>query len=515
MSDKRNNKNEQHPVDKIFRDGLHDRPFEFDEKYWDDAQKTLSNFDTLKKGKGGNRLKFWLFGAAFIAIGISTYLAVSNNHNEQNENQLAINTKHEFDKGERTSEELISKHLSESKSSQKNENILGEDKTTQTTDNQQVKNVNSGIKDKILKKTKGLRKQKQNEQIASGNKVITKSDKSGIDKKTTAVSTETKSDINEKPISEDAALAVTNETEKTADPITINNDPLVDKKEENEENRNTITANENQPESKTPDEVLQNTTDTIAAETKQEPIITNNTKQPEPKKSFTPKWFAEAAYGIDFVQTNLSTTNPSLNDWINYRNSNESMIKSYGLSVNGGILLNNFSVATGVNTYSYQSEADYAFKSYTTDTTMEYIYDTFMIIIDSFAIITIDSFEQTFSGTNKISYVEFPLLIGYQFHTGKWLFGLQTGPAFALTNSVAVTYPNDSLSGTEDISLNYFKQSNFNWIAKPSIQYMLTDQIGLGLNGLMRWNLGSVNSDETIDQQFTGYGVQLGLRIEF
>ncbi len=111
--------------------------------------------------------------------------------------------------------------------------------------------------------------------------------------------------------------------------------------------------------------------------------------------------------------------------------------------------------------------------------------------------------------------MEFPLLIGYQFHTGKWLFGLQTGPAFALTNSVAVTYPNDSLSGTEDISLNYFKQSNFNWIAKPSIQYMLTDQIGLGLNGLMRWNLGSVNSDETIDQQFTGYGVQLGLRIEF
>lgn len=515
MSDKRNNKNEQHPVDKIFRDGLHDRPFEFDEKYWDDAQKTLSNFDTLKKGKGGNRLKFWLFGAAFVAVGICTYLTINKYNKHQNENQLAKNNNTAIVNEDGTGEELNIKHQSTSKSSQKSENILGGDENSQSTDNQEVKQVNSGIKDKILKKTKGLRKQKMEDKAASENKTKVKNEKSDTVKPATVISSETKTNNNQQTVTNDATIVVANNNEKTADPVATKDETPVDKTEVNQEADNVIVDIENQVKNNEPLDIITKTNDSIAEETKQEPIISNNTKQPSPKKSFTPKWFAEAAYGIDFVQTNLSTTNPSLNDWINYRNTNESIVNSFGLSVNGGLLLNNFSIATGVNAYNYQSEVDYTFKSFTTDTTMEYVYDTFMIVIDSFAVITIDSFEETFSGTNKISYLEFPLLVGYQYHAGNWVFGLQTGPALALTNSVSVTYPNDSVNGFEEMSLNYFKKSNFNWIAKPSIQYMITDQIGLGLNGLMRWNLGSVNADATIDQRFTGYGVQVGLRIEF
>ncbi len=515
MSDKRNNKNEQHPVDKIFRDGLHDRPFEFDEKYWDDAQKTLSNFDTLKKGKGGNRLKFWLFGAAFVAVGICTYLALNNYNKQQNEDQIAKNNNTEIFKEDRTGEELNTKHQSTSKSSQKNENILGVDDNSQSSDNQQVKNVNSGIKEKILKKTKGLRKQKMEDKAATENNAMVKNGNSATVKPATIISSETKTNNNQQTLIDDVTIVVANNSEKTADPVATKDETPANKTEVIQEADNVIADNENQVKSNEPLDILTKTNDSIAEETKQEPSISNNTKQPSPKKSFTPKWFAEAAFGVDFVQTNLSTTNPNLNDWINYRNNNESIVNSFGLSVNGGLLINNFSIAAGVNAYNYQSEVDYAFTSYTSDTIMEYIYDTFMIVIDSFAIITIDSFEETFSGTNKISYLEFPLLVGYQYHAGNWVFALQTGPALALTNSVSVTYPNDSVSGFEEISLSYFKQSNFNWIAKPSIQYMITDQIGLGLNGLMRWNLGSVNSDATIDQRFTGYGVQLGLRIEF
>ena len=95
MSDKRNDNNKQNPIDKVFRDGLHDRPFEFDEKYWEQAQGTLSQFDQLKKsGKGGNRGLFWMLGGALVVIGFLAWfllkpetqpIASTTSNNQQQE----------------------------------------------------------------------------------------------------------------------------------------------------------------------------------------------------------------------------------------------------------------------------------------------------------------------------------------------------------------------------------------------------------------------------------------------
>ncbi|MBP8250410.1 MAG: hypothetical protein KAX72_09920, partial [Chitinophagales bacterium] len=72
-----------------------------------------------------------------------------------------------------------------------------------------------------------------------------------------------------------------------------------------------------------------------------------------------------------------------------------------------------------------------------------------------------------------------------------------------------------SLQTTETLQPDYFKNSYFNWIAKPSVTYMFTDNIGFGINGMFRWNLGSIVENADIQQQYSGYGIQVGLRVEF
>ena len=102
MSDKRNDNNKQNPIDKVFRDGLHDRPFEFDEKYWEQAQGTLSQFDQLKKsGKGGNRGLFWMLGGALVVIGFlawfllkpKTHPITSTTSNNQQQEEITTENK--------------------------------------------------------------------------------------------------------------------------------------------------------------------------------------------------------------------------------------------------------------------------------------------------------------------------------------------------------------------------------------------------------------------------------------
>ncbi|MEI2674849.1 MAG: hypothetical protein V9F05_12485 [Chitinophagaceae bacterium] len=227
-------------------------------------------------------------------------------------------------------------------------------------------------------------------------------------------------------------------------------------------------------------------------------------------------WYGALSFGADFTSTALSSTNPSLTDWVNYRTAGETLIPTLGVSFEAGLNIKQFTVGTGFNLYNYSSEADYQFTTITVDTIVEYIYDTLMVeIIDSFYIISNDTVEQNFSGNNTLSYWEIPLLVGYQFKAGNWRFGLSTGPSFAQLSNTKITYPNYSLQTTETLQPDYFKNSYFNWIAKPSVTYMFTDNIGFGINGMFRWNLGSIVENADIQQQYSGYGIQVGLRVEF
>lgn len=542
MSDKRNDNNKQNPIDKVFRDGLRDRPFEFDEKYWEQAQSTLSQFDQLKKsGKSSNRGFFWLLGGAFVVIGFLAWLllkpdnqpiASNTSNNLQQENRTTENNTAENNTAENViaeKAELPQQQQTPAKSSQNDEKI---ENKSQVTDNQLDKFENKQQIASKQAKNEGSNGKKDNQNSLSNtgsknnNKVTDNTDKTIAADNTTSVGElkqidakpEDNMESNKNAVqanenqSGEQNLANTNETAK-ADQINNTNE-IADA-----DNRGNSITNEITAEEKTIRSLDSNQTAALEktkTDSTQNNVLQSNNTLPKKSSNIELTWYGALSFGADFTSTSLSSTNPSLTDWVNYRTAGETLTPTLGLSLEGGLNLKQFTVSTGINMYNYASDVQYSFLSVNIDSVIEYVYDTAMItIIDSFYVISIDTNEQVFNGRNKISYIEIPILLGYQFKAGNWRLGLSTGPSIGLLNSAVITYPNYDLTTSETKPVTYFKNSYFNWIAKPSVTYMFTDNIGFGINGMFRWNLGSIAEDADIQQQNSGYGIQVGLRVEF
>ena len=535
MSDKRNDNNKQNPIDKVFRDGLHDRPFEFDEKYWEQAQGTLSQFDQLKKsGKGGNRGLFWMLGGALVVIGFLAWfllkpetqpIASTTSNNQQQEEITTENKTTENVIAEKA--ELPQQQQSPVISSQKDEKI---ENKSQVADNQSDKIENKQqISDKqsINEGSKG-KKDKQNPLANTGsnnsNKATDNNDKTTAANNTTSdgasiqidVKPEDKlasnNDVVEKNENQSGEQNLTN-NEVTPKEDTINNEnEKADAGDAANNNSNDITAEEKAIKSIDSNQI----TTLEKSDSTQNNVSPSNKTLPKKSTNMDLNWYGALSFGADFTSTTLSSTNPSLTDWVNYRTAGETLIPTLGVSFEAGLNIKQFTIGTGINLYNYASDVQYSFLLVNIDSVIEYVYDTAMItIIDSFYVISIDTNEQVFNGRNKISYIEIPILLGYQFKAGNWRFGLSTGPSIGLLNSAVITYPNYDLNTSETIPVTYFKNSYFNWIAKPSVTYMFTDNIGFGINGMFRWNLGSIVENADIQQQYSGYGIQVGLRVEF
>ena len=535
MSDKRNDNNKQNPIDKVFRDGLHDRPFEFDEKYWEQAQGTLSQFDQLKKsGKGGNRGLFWMLGGALLVIGFLAWfllkpetqpIASTTSNNQQQEEITTENKTTEnviAEKAELPQQQQSPVISSQNDEKNENKSQVADNQSDKIENKQQIadkQSINEGSKGKkdnqnptantgsnnsnkatdnndkttAANNTTSDRASKQidvkpEDKLASNNDVVRKNENQSIDQNLANNEVTPKEDI------------INNENEKADAGVAANN------------NSNDITAEEKAIISIDSNQI----TTLEKSDSTQNNVSTSNKTLPKKSTNIDLNWYGALSFGADFTSTALSSTNPSLTDWVNYRTAGETLIPTLGVSFEAGLNIKQFTVGTGINLYNYSSEADYQFTTITVDTIVEYIYDTLMVeIIDSFYIISNDTVEQNFSGNNTLSYWEIPLLVGYQFKAGNWRFGLSTGPSFAQLSNTKITYPNYSLQTTETLQPDYFKNSYFNWIAKPSVTYMFTDNIGFGINGMFRWNLGSIVENADIQQQYSGYGIQVGLRVEF
>lgn len=535
MSDKRNDNNKQNPIDKVFRDGLHDRPFEFDEKYWEQAQGTLSQFDQLKKsGKGGNRGLFWMLGGALVVIGFLAWfllkpetqpIASTSSNNQQQKNISSENKTTEKVIAEKA--ELPQQQETPVISSQNDEKIVN---ILQVVDNQSNKiENNQQIGDKQSKNegSKG-KKDNQNPLANTGsnnsNQVTDNYDKTTAANNTTSDGASKQIDVKqEDKLASNNDVVGVNENQLGEQNLANNQittkEDIIDNQTQKADAGNTDNNNSNDvtAEEKAIISIDSNQITTLEkSDSTQNNVVPTNKTTPKKSTNLDLNWYGALSFGADFTSTTLSSTNPSLTEWVNYRTAGETLTSTLGVALEGGLNIKQFTVGTGINMYNYASDVQYSFLSVNIDSVIEYVYDTAMVtIIDSFYVISIDTNEQVFNGRNKISYIEIPILLGYQFKAGNWRFGLSTGPSIGLLNSAVITYPNYDLTTTETKPVTYFKNSYFNWIAKPSVTYMFTDNIGFGINGMFRWNLGSIVEDADIQQQYSGYGIQVGLRVEF
>jgi hypothetical protein len=570
MSNKRKNNNEQHPIDKVFRDGLHDRPFEFDEKYWENAQSTLNNLNQQNKGNN-NRFRFWIILGAVIGLSLLSIFLIFPKNNNQSEQSTTAQQQHPLNQSENnTSEELNPKQIETPKSSQNSENNFGEKSNAQLADNQSFTKGNSSksAPEAINSGTSNSSKTAPEDLAAVGN-TNNKTGNSNAASKTTSGNTATSNTNNKnqnslpehvEPKKNNDALNNTknevtnNNNEQTNNGTNPDNNPGL-RSNINDSNANQTNTNNSpdlktnindnnadqtsgnnpeintDPEQNNSNQTTQSGTNTTGnqennsndTKTQNSDANGNGTKTnapapTKPKKSFNPSisWYAEAGAGMAFSNGSLTAVNPDYNDWINLRNTQETTEPTFDYFAHAGIVLNNFSINSGINSYAYRQTATYTFTGYEFDTTVTYIIDDSSgLIVDSIIEITVDTIVSSSTNTNNLRYVEIPFLVGYQFTAGNWQLGIQTGPSLSMLSSASVVYPTLDASDTETIGITYFRKTTFNWIAKPSVYYFVTPNFGIGLNGNFRWNLNSLVETTDFEQKQMGYGLQLGIKVKF
>lgn len=511
MSPKKNDKNQQNPVDKIFREGLHDRSFNFDEKNWENAESMLNDFNQMKAtGKSGRNKKLWLLGGVFLAVGLLAVLLIKPWNSNKTSEHNQITTALEEEKVEKKPNEKL-KQINDSKSSEKIENNSD---NSQTPDNQPIAIENSIPNEQKSTDKRLISANRQPEEATTGSNNA--SNGASNQKQDATKANMPKDEQQPKGVIEVDKQSANNPNNEVLGNLSQN---------DNNENPNSeITAtdtgdskiNERNSLSEITTEEQQEDTLPIAAidtATLEPNVISNKPKKQKADISTT--WFIEPGFGITFLNQQLTSTNPDLNDWIAYRSNNELLKPSAEISVFGGIAVNNFTISTGAILLGVSSNVDYNFTYLISDTTYEYLYDTSGLVTDTIEIINIDTFGNAYNGVNKLSYVEIPFLVGYRFEQDKWSFGVQTGPSLGILRQSEIKYPTTDLTNIADINISYFKKTTFNWIAKPSVQYRINDNIAVGLSSILKWNLNSISNDVDVIEKYNSTSIEAGLHIKF
>jgi len=113
----------------------------------------------------------------------------------------------------------------------------------------------------------------------------------------------------------------------------------------------------------------------------------------------------------------------------------------------------------------------------------------------------IDNTVQNTHGTNKISYIEIPLLVGYKFQLNKMSLALQTGVGIGFLNKQKTYYINNRLSDIEETKSENFNKIMYNYLLCVSANYSLTKNWGIVFQPNFRTNINSVTKKNTTFQQ--------------
>jgi hypothetical protein len=122
-------------------------------------------------------------------------------------------------------------------------------------------------------------------------------------------------------------------------------------------------------------------------------------------------------------------------------------------------------------------------------------------------IVTREALERT----NKVSYVEIPLLFDLHTSGSKWRFGLRAGPTLGLMTSRQGSLPigpGGSFVSLEDQPL---KTTTLGYVARPYVRYLIGDAWSFGLEPCIRGQLLDTDASDDLDRRSMGVGLMLGI----
>lgn len=470
---------EEHPIDKLFREGMEQRQFVYDEKYWEDAEKALAGFNRTASRK---RLGWWLGGAATLLLIISVFVWQRNagNGNTSSEHTAMSGSEAHVPAAPLDAPASAAETIPSDASTAVSPNAATpSEQTEQPMPTGTQTQINSTASNTTLPNTGN---------IAETN--------SAPDNNTTATT-----DQPETPTAETNVREQEGATVVAVDPEDVqevpNNDPMADP--------------------------------AIAISS----ALTQGALPPRDLGQPRIQWYAGMYAGTQRSYPAF-TGGPGI--WSSYLEDKERQAFSPVISLEAGMKIKRLPIDINLGVTFMQMGEDGLFAITNTlhDTTITIDIDS-MLIIDSTwvdtgwaytydwmvtedSIIMISSNDTTIirKASNRLYYVEIPVLFGYVWQYNNWNFRLTTGPSIGILHKRAGYYPNDDFTAFEALEdVDYFNKTVWYWRAEPAIGYSISPNVLLQCRGSFRLQLTDTYAADDRSLRYWTHGLQMGLRYTF
>jgi hypothetical protein len=123
-----------------------------------------------------------------------------------------------------------------------------------------------------------------------------------------------------------------------------------------------------------------------------------------------------------------------------------------------------------------------------------------------------DGNQAHLKGRNTFSYIEIPVLVGYEFGINRWRLSIKGGIGVGLLTRQQSFYLSTDEAEIMPISTGVYTKIIYNGILRAGLHYNFTSQLGIDFVPFTRLNFNNMtNKDATFQQKYTNIGLQVGV----
>jgi hypothetical protein len=115
-------------------------------------------------------------------------------------------------------------------------------------------------------------------------------------------------------------------------------------------------------------------------------------------------------------------------------------------------------------------------------------------------------------GRNSFTYVELPVLIGYEWGVKRWRLSLKGGIGVGILTRQQSFYLTTDEAEIAPVSTNVYTKIMYNGIVRAGIHYNFTPQLGIDIVPFSRMNFNNMtNKNAPFKQRYNNIGLQIGV----
>ena len=140
---------------------------------------------------------------------------------------------------------------------------------------------------------------------------------------------------------------------------------------------------------------------------------------------------------------------------------------------------------------------------------------TTTLVVDSSIVLVADANNTQQKSTTRFSYVEVPILLGYEFPINRLSLSFKTGIGVGMLMRYNATYYTQDYFAPQLVNESQVNQLMINYLLRLGIKYAINESIAFSCEPFYRLNLSNVIKSEDVTQKYWNAGLNIGAVYSF